>query len=178
MLHDIPDKRTLVEDFPWWQMISCLICASSILLVMRAFSTSNTPEEHSQRETLEEDADTCLGVFDALSANSDAAKSARDMLQNLRANDLHDGNPILLQTPRHAQDLQERSVSQAGQPSNLEKALERSTVVSRDSTDDTLLPYALQDGMLSQWTDQEWPSELAEPMIWSSQFVNALHAIT
>lgn len=33
LLHNIEDKKGLVRGFPWWQMISCLICASSILLV-------------------------------------------------------------------------------------------------------------------------------------------------
>lgn len=83
MLHDVTDKRSLVEDFPWWQMISCLICASSILLVMRAFQ-SVPGEDYGTRELLEEDADTCLKVFDALSTNSEAARLARDMLRHLR----------------------------------------------------------------------------------------------
>ena len=65
-------------------MISCLICASSILLVMRTFASSSTSDEISEREMLEEDADTCLKVFGALSTNSDAARLARDMLQKLR----------------------------------------------------------------------------------------------
>lgn len=174
MLHDIPDKRTLVEDFPWWQMISCLICASSILLVMRSFSTSNTPEEHVQRETLEEDADTCLGVFGALSANSDAARIARDMLQDLRASEFQDENSIL-RTSSHGRTLPQRSVSQSRQLSNLEESVEERTDVSQNITRETILPYSMQNDLLSQWNNQEWPSEMANSMAWSSQFLNVLH---
>ncbi|KAG0647505.1 Transcriptional activator acu-15 [Hyphodiscus hymeniophilus] len=48
------------------QMISCLLCASSVLLVSRACidPTQATAEVYSQ--ALDEDAETCLKVFDAL----------------------------------------------------------------------------------------------------------------
>jgi hypothetical protein len=82
LLHNVADQRSLAEDFPWWQMISCLICASSILFVAETF-TGDAPENEEVRQVLHEDAETCLKVFKALSVNSAAAKKAVDMLQGL-----------------------------------------------------------------------------------------------
>ena len=41
LLHNVVDKRSLVHDFPWWQMISCLICARSILFIAEIFYHHN-----------------------------------------------------------------------------------------------------------------------------------------
>ncbi|KAJ5280923.1 hypothetical protein N7478_006295 [Penicillium angulare] len=85
LLHNVVDERSLVHDFPWWQMISCLICASSILFVAESFYGSNNCSESgkSSSQSLREDAATCLKVFEALSVNSAAAKKAADILQGL-----------------------------------------------------------------------------------------------
>lgn len=84
LLHNVTDERSLVHDFPWWQMISCLICASSILFVAESFySSSNFLYTKTSAQNLRDDAETCLKVFDALSANSAAAQKAADILQGL-----------------------------------------------------------------------------------------------
>ena len=84
LLHHVLDERSLVHDFPWWQMISCLICASSILFVAEAFYRSNNLlEGQTSAHSLREDAETCLKVFEALSVNSGAARKAADMLGGL-----------------------------------------------------------------------------------------------
>jgi hypothetical protein len=84
LLHNVADERSLVHDFPWWQMISCLLCASSVLLVSRACIVPNQADTEVQSQALDEDAETCLMVFDALSTNSDAARRARDMMKGLK----------------------------------------------------------------------------------------------
>ena len=84
MLYDVADERSLVHDFPWWQMISCLLCASSVLLVARSCIEQGQADANFQSQTLDEDAEVCLKVFDALSANSDAARRARDMMKGLK----------------------------------------------------------------------------------------------
>lgn len=84
LLHNVADERSLVHDFPWWQMISCLLCASSVLLVARACIEPNQANLIAQSQALDEDAETCLKVFDALSVNSDAARRARDMMKGLK----------------------------------------------------------------------------------------------
>ena len=83
LLHNVADERSLVHDFPWWQMISCLICASSILFVAESFHSSTGPSSKTSAQNLRDDAETCLKVFEALSANSAAAQKAADILQGL-----------------------------------------------------------------------------------------------
>ena len=85
LLHSIEDKKTLVYDFPWWQMISCLICASSVLLVARwCFDGGNIDAEEIDWAAIEEDSEVCLTVFEALSTNNNAARLARDMMRELK----------------------------------------------------------------------------------------------
>ncbi len=81
LLHGVSDERSLVHDFPWWQMISCLICASSILLVATRFGLIEY--EAGERYLLNEDAQICLKALEILAANSDGARIGRDMLQRL-----------------------------------------------------------------------------------------------
>ena len=84
LLHNVADEKSLVHDFPWWQMISCLLCASSILLVASATIQPDQASAAAQSQMLDEDAETCLKVFDALSTNSGAARLARDMMRGLK----------------------------------------------------------------------------------------------
>ena len=84
LLHNVEDERGLVHDFPWWQMISCLICASSILFVAESFyGNTSLLGDRSSAQGLREDAETCLKVFEALSINSAAAQKAANMLEGL-----------------------------------------------------------------------------------------------
>lgn len=84
LLHSLVDERSLVHDFPWWQMISCLICASSILFVAEGFHNNNSIfGDRSSAQSFREDAETCLKVFEALSTNSAAAQKAASMLESL-----------------------------------------------------------------------------------------------
>ena len=174
MLHDVTDKKSLVEDFPWWQMISCLICASSILLVMRAFaSTPSCGGDDSQRELLEEDADTCLKVFDALSTNSDAARRARDMLQNLRETKLPQGNGPPLNGTLQLSAEQNVTSESLLRPTSVRHATSEPNAEfdSNFEPDDDLNNAALL------WSWQDWPSEIADSMAWSSQFVDTLDPV-
>ncbi|MCJ1353815.1 MAG: hypothetical protein MMC33_003802 [Icmadophila ericetorum] len=84
LLHNVDDERSLIHDFPWWQMISCLICASSILLVAGAFFGENGNSSDLSSQDFIQDAETCLEGFQALlSVNSEAARKATDMLRGL-----------------------------------------------------------------------------------------------
>jgi hypothetical protein len=84
LLHNVVDEQSLVHDFPWWQMISCLICASSILFVAESYyHYNNGPVGKASAQNLREDAETCLKVFEALSVNSAAAQKAADILGGL-----------------------------------------------------------------------------------------------
>lgn len=92
LLHNVEDKQGLVHGFPWWQMISCLICASSILMVARICIDRSLDENIFQGTdwlAIDEDAEVCLTVFEALSSNSNAARLAGDMLQRLKSTRLN-----------------------------------------------------------------------------------------
>lgn len=83
--HGVSSKEDLVRNFPLWQMIPCLVCASSILLVSRLFAQV---VQESQPEfnivELSHGVDTCLKVFDALSTNSPSIEAAGDMIKALK----------------------------------------------------------------------------------------------
>jgi hypothetical protein len=85
LLHNISSAEDLVHEFPWWQMISCLICAGSILFISSIFAKPND-DTRVDLDTggLYDDAETCLRVFDALSSNSTGAKSASRMMRCLK----------------------------------------------------------------------------------------------
>lgn len=85
LLHSISSEKDLVHDFPWWQMISCLICAGSILLVSSLFTQqADDGTDGLNAEGLSDDAETCMRVFEALSTNSTGARIARDMMEKLK----------------------------------------------------------------------------------------------
>ncbi|KIW86522.1 hypothetical protein Z517_01920 [Fonsecaea pedrosoi CBS 271.37] len=87
LLHNLDDKKSLVYGFPWWQMISCLICASSILLVASICVDLDSDKEVFRDidwAAVDEDAEVCLKVCQALSSNSNAARLASDMMQRLK----------------------------------------------------------------------------------------------
>ena len=177
LLHDVTDKKSLVEDFPWWQMISCLICASSVLLVMRAFMPSSSPADDMQREILEEDANTCLKVFDALSLNSDGARRARDMLQNLRDLRIPDERPFDMGIA-HDEPLPGPEMNSIGDAWH--RGSEHTPVGSEASPSFAALsqnPETMNErfpvNSSAIWSRRDWPSEIADSMTWSSQFVDA-----
>lgn len=90
LLHNVADEKDLVHDFPWWQMISCLICASSILVVASVFGRRPAAGPAAaaawefDADVLDDDAETCLKAFEALSLLSDGARLGRDMMARLK----------------------------------------------------------------------------------------------
>lgn len=100
LLHNIEDKKSLVYGFPWWQMISCLICASSILLVASiCMDLDGEDTKDIDWAGVDEDADVCLTVFQALSSNSNAARLARDMMQRLKETRFNSQGKITIPAP-------------------------------------------------------------------------------
>ena len=65
-------------------MISCLICASSILLIVGAFFEEDGNSLDLLSQDLDRDAETYLKVFEALSVKSEAARKATGMLKGLK----------------------------------------------------------------------------------------------
>ncbi|RAH70385.1 uncharacterized protein BO66DRAFT_438386 [Aspergillus aculeatinus CBS 121060] len=159
LLHNLVDERSLVHDFPWWQMISCLICASSILFVAEAFCP-NQDSFHSttSAQDLREDAETCLKVFEALSANSAAARKAADMLKALSSlhHSIHRAaaSSAVVESTSQPLSLLPQPLSDPDPALNLDSA---SFTSSHIMPDDLQFPG-------------EWPSEISSAMAWSVQF--------
>ena len=83
LLHNIDNERSLIHDFPWWQIISCLICASSILHIADTFLQDQPNSSEIFPQDFRKDAESCLQIFEALSVNSEAARKARETLKGL-----------------------------------------------------------------------------------------------
>ncbi len=174
MLHNVIDRKSLVEDFPWWQMISCLICASSILLVMQAFSSTLTTKDVGRSELLQEDAETCMTVFDALSSHSDAARAAGNMLRRLRNVQVQDPSLSTEYSVQSGNQGPNRaSPQELSDPFVTEPTIQANNIGSLPSKHNTLdSPDVTSDDMGWRW--QEWPGEMADTMAWSSRFLDGV----
>ncbi|KAK8872366.1 Transcriptional activator protein acu-15 [Apiospora arundinis] len=93
LLHHVARPADIVIDYPWWQMISCLVCAGSVLVLAGAFFHGGDDDEHLNTTTtycgtaaaLGEDVETCVQVLHELSRHSHGAKLASRMMKNIRA---------------------------------------------------------------------------------------------
>ncbi|OAP55148.1 hypothetical protein AYL99_10848 [Fonsecaea erecta] len=188
LLHNVADKRQLIYDFPWWQMISCLICATSILLVASLCIVGSGGGDEAEVEVedidwlaVDEDADVCLTVFRELSTNSNAARLAEKMMQGLKETRLNpQGRPSYFpgEMPTSVMPAGAQAVSgnnsipnvAPAPPSPSSPPLSSSQwyPMSMDTMDMTTLTLFDQHTGASRM-----PLNLSEPVIWSSQFVNA-----
>ncbi|KAL7891940.1 fungal-specific transcription factor domain-containing protein [Trichoderma sp. SZMC 28014] len=170
LLHGISSKEELVHGFPWWQMISCLVCASSILLVSSMFAES-TFELSSELDTagLSDDAETCLKVFDALSINSPGARIARDMMKALKdcgARWKGESNG----TPRYIQE----GTKALDNTSSFQNQLPHlNTMTTPSYTGDYMQHLSLSGSLMP--TNSSWPAEIVDSMAWSAQFFDFGH---
>ncbi|KAJ8124779.1 hypothetical protein O1611_g8862 [Lasiodiplodia mahajangana] len=84
------DATEVVMNYPWWQLISCLICAGSVMIIAQACAgledDGNNPGNGS---ALSEDIDICMQILDALSLHSQGAKRAWNMMKNVKERITH-----------------------------------------------------------------------------------------
>lgn len=173
LLHNVTDEQSLVHDFPWWQMISCLICASSILLVASMFVDPPHPAEVPV-DVLKEDAETCLKIFDALSVNSDAARLARDMMNSLKTTRIqgeswktHPGHISSLIPVGNANRASTRLHDDVPTQAVMGLVSQGHPVVSAGTVN--IEDPISNDAQMWDW--QQWPCEISDSMMWSSQFI-------
>ena len=175
LLNNVADTGSLVHDFPWWQMIPCLLCASSILLVASAYTELDRISTGRDTAELKEDAETCLKVFDALSVNSNAARRARDMLESLKTSSilsrgLCKGDSAFNFTD-NAVDL--LSASNNSLPTKENEAGSASTIhLTGYSLGNTLDEQSVWDMRSGPLDCESWPLELSDTMTWSAQFLD------
>ncbi len=192
LLYGLKDQRSLVHDFPWWQMISCLLCASSILLVAKLDVDGAELSDSIDTDTVEEDANICLKVFAALSINSNAARLARDMMRRLKETRLpiQGTNPTPFLAPQvtgraddnlqHVKDHlaskpvpyvnSDHDLSSNEQPPDMQRDF-----ALLDPSFDTFVPQAYDFYGDNFDTPFSMPYEISEPILWSAQFIDAVN---
>ncbi|CAK7199514.1 hypothetical protein SEUCBS139899_002194 [Sporothrix eucalyptigena] len=216
LLHNVVDKQNLVHDFPWWQMISCLVYASSILVVASAFARRRLGETgtyegygplvvedgaavHDDSDAvdaaaLEDDAETCLTVFEALSPNSESARLARDMMRRLKARGaawrdshvVHEAAPPVTATPDvNMATIPSLEAGTQAPPPIHPPAPFADHPMSHAGGDviqpghsghpGEFVPVPMQTDTMVGWPMlQEWPLEILDSMEWSTQFFNTV----
>jgi len=172
LLYNIQQESDLVYEFPWWQMISCLVCAGSILVVASSFVTPG--DDWPERTELDQDADVCLQAFDVLSDRSDGAKTASSMLRQLRkrtvGGSLGAGAPLSGTTNVAAAESE--SIASITTPATssapfqgLDQHAPELTQVQNRHVDDGMFGM---DQFLQR--SDVWPLEILDSMSWTTQF--------
>ncbi|KAK6214580.1 hypothetical protein LQW54_004302 [Pestalotiopsis sp. IQ-011] len=83
LMHNLSDTGDIVMNYPWWQMISCLVCAASVMILAECFNKQTRTD--ATTGSLDDDIGVCMEVLSALATNSTGAKLALDMLKTLQA---------------------------------------------------------------------------------------------
>lgn len=91
LMYNVTDTTEIVLNCPWWQMVSCLVAAASVLVLAENFAKHEPSRDlnPSPGPELSEDVETCVHVLHALSGNSNGAKLACTMIRSLRARSAH-----------------------------------------------------------------------------------------
>ncbi|ETS79725.1 hypothetical protein PFICI_09578 [Pestalotiopsis fici W106-1] len=83
LMHNVSDTMDIVMNYPWWQMISCLVCAASVMILTECCDKKESSTD-ARLTALHEDSETCMEVLTALSNGSTGARLALKMLKGLR----------------------------------------------------------------------------------------------
>ncbi|KAI0966738.1 fungal-specific transcription factor domain-containing protein [Xylaria arbuscula] len=141
LLENVGDVEEVVMDYPWWQTISCLVCAGSVLVVALAYaklkrnrdgsSSSNDVERgvddgdelrgdrgEDHVAALSENVDTCLRILSRLSPHSHGARRAWSMIKSTRDQSSYFSSDARLLVPS------------TSMPSNLSMPLDANPVAS------------------------------------------------
>lgn len=87
LMYNVSDTSDIVLNYPWWQMISCLVCAGSVLVLADTFARYEPRGDLGAPASsgLGEDIETLVHVLHALSGNSNGAKLACSMMRSIQA---------------------------------------------------------------------------------------------
>lgn len=152
-------------------MISCLVCAGSILIVAQAILKQRS-DPLVDVTTLGDDAETCLEVFEALSHNSHGARAAMGMLRKLKEQNMVQ---IISNEPHEAQFSATRPnpVHQYPFPADYQQPLAAATTWHPESMGGASERMDLSWGSSVQSTNP-WPLEIGDSMAWSTRVFNVL----
>lgn len=176
LLYNIRNKEDVVHNFPWWQMISCLICASSILLV-----AIMDPELSTRTDTqaIKEDADICLEVFKALSVNSKAAEAALGLMNKLRAtgSGVQSSGRLMPASDLRVSNESTQSAWQVEHPTVVAGAnvlsLPAETNISENySISPNIVSTQMDYNVFHDSTFMSMDNSMSDPLMWSTQFIS------
>jgi hypothetical protein len=83
MLDRVKNKQILLGEFPWWQMISCLMCAQSVIMI-----ANMVYPDHVDSSGLRADAETGYKVLEALSSRSASAARCVKMIKIMQQTEI------------------------------------------------------------------------------------------
>lgn len=168
LFHGIQDPSQLIFEYPWWQLVSCVMCAASILIVAHALDQSREYSD-SSFESLE-DVNTCLEVLGALSKTSRAARRARDNLVKLLSQ-FSTSAPSAYMEGTGANCEQH----QAHHPAVQDEQSEGASTGCGTVDDDLSFCWSTGGGMdFASGSYLPWQDGAFEPVMWSSQLLEAM----
>ncbi|KAI0098667.1 fungal-specific transcription factor domain-containing protein [Nemania sp. FL0031] len=89
LIHNVSDATEVVMNYPWWQLISCLICAGSVMIIAQACAGQEHDGTSGDGSALSEDIEICMQILDALSSHSQGAQRAWNMMKNIKERITH-----------------------------------------------------------------------------------------
>lgn len=183
LLHNVRDEQELIHNYPWWQMVSCLVCAGSILIVAENILKQRAGPSI-DAAILGEDAETCLGIFQALSHNSRGAKVAMDMLRKLREQtSLQRRNlppiqdSITIQSPMILPNMAQHVCVPNAPVSDVQRPWQTPSTWYAENYGAGGTSAGGQMEMPFGWSEQNavlWPLEIEDSMAWSTNLFSML----
>lgn len=169
LFNGVQNQSQLIFEYPWWQLISCITCAASILIISDAVPQVNMGTVI-QTQVID-DLNTLLEILDVLSSRSLAAQQARRVLAK-----------VMSESKAHATHT---GVGGSGQSSEQLLPLQESCNAELDNAS----RFTMGDDMSFQWpSNDDWGKSLGldigfsslegafEPAMWSSQFLYSMAA--
>lgn len=177
LMYNVSDTSDIVLNYPWWQMVSCLVCAGSVLVLADTFAKSEQQGDLSSASGLGEDIETLVHVLEALSVKSNGAKLACSMMRSIRAR----GARISVNT------------SADSSSGALPEVIPSTTMIQEDRNQDVQETYnycndlgnpspglavgqAGDIGLETNMNDPNlWPMVIPDWMNWSTEFLENFH---
>ncbi|KAF7536428.1 hypothetical protein G7054_g4559 [Neopestalotiopsis clavispora] len=160
----------VVMNYPWWQMVSCLVCAASVMILAECCDKQD-PTTDTRDATLREDSETCIEVLAGLSIGSTGARLAFNMLKGLREKSARISDKLHRRAAEGLAKPQLSGQTLRHSPENLVGPL--SAVVSNENIYPELL-YCGGDASFGVGIDDGRSTVVPDSMHWPLEFLNML----
>lgn len=177
LMHDVTDTTEIVLNYPWWQMVSCLVAAASVLVLAENFAKyePSGDQDLNFAAGLSEDVDTCVHVLHALSSHSNGAKLACTMIRSLRARSAHISVGTSIDDSSTVLAGADPEVSENGGSKNHDSQKVYSYCNDASSSGSGLAVGQVEDVTLDANIDDRlpWPMMVPDWMNWSTEFLES-----